>query len=226
MFEIDCRNRAAATSAPGASPTPSEPGQLQDMSTVAVPKRSRRRKRKSKLADDFGSTSSGPSHLQSDGDVIFQRLLAFFTMHQNVNQDDERQYAVGGDHSKKEPIVHRKQELTPLTEFDVVDIVRRLRDVLRKNGPSQEDDLLEALSTSQAQIIINVYGTITAFLDRRPGFEVIYENLYTFVYYKYTDDEDDVLDEGTDVSRTHCSNESGCQYSVAGGDGIYRGWRR
>ncbi|KAL1472535.1 hypothetical protein MTO96_022939 [Rhipicephalus appendiculatus] len=278
MFEINRQNRAAATSVPGASPTPSEPGQLQDMSTVAVPKHSSRRKQKSKLSDDFGSVSSGPSHLQSNGDVIFQRLLTFFTMHQNVNQG-ERQHAVGGDHSKsetaskcgskgedfpapsttpnkcktnitshnnehwsrtqcninaskfaedqagsvaEEPIVHLKPEQTPLTEFDVVDIVRQLRDILRKNGPSQEDDLLEALTTSQAQIIINVYGTITAFLDRRPGFEVIYESLYTFVYYKYTDDEDDVLDEGTAVSRTRCSNESGFQYSVAGGDGRRR----
>ncbi|KAL1422646.1 hypothetical protein MTO96_021860 [Rhipicephalus appendiculatus] len=132
MFEINRRNRAAATSVPGASPTPSEPGQLQDMSTVAVPKRSSRRKQKSKLSDDFGSASSGPSHLQSNGDVIFQRLLAFFTMHQNVNQE--------------EPIVHLKPEQTPLTEFDVVDIVRQLRDILLKNGPSQEDDLLEALT--------------------------------------------------------------------------------
>ncbi|KAH7962923.1 hypothetical protein HPB52_018664 [Rhipicephalus sanguineus] len=64
---------------------------------------------------------------------------------------------------------------TPLTQLNVVDIVRQLRKVLQENGPSREDDLLKALCASQAQIIISVYGTISAFLDR-------------FVFYKCTDD--------------------------------------
>ncbi|KAH7982579.1 hypothetical protein HPB52_005768 [Rhipicephalus sanguineus] len=85
-----------------------------------------------------------------------------------------------------------------------------------------EDDLLEALGASQAQIIISAYGTITDFLVRYPGFEVLYEELYTFVYYKCTDNEDDILDGAAAVSCVRHSNKSRLQYSLAGGDGFRR----
>ncbi|KAH7983611.1 hypothetical protein HPB52_013120 [Rhipicephalus sanguineus] len=109
-----------------------------------------------------------------------------------------------------------------MTQLDVVDIVRQLGKVMQENGPSQEDDLLEALCASQPEIMISVYGTITAFLDWYPGFQVLYEELYTFVYYKCTDDEDDILDGAAAASCIRRSNKSGLQFSFAGGDEMRR----
>ncbi|KAH6948274.1 hypothetical protein HPB50_023328 [Hyalomma asiaticum] len=119
-------------------------------------------------------------------------------------------------------IAREKFRPTSLTESEAMDIVRRLRHVLKKNGPSKEDDLLDTLSTSQAKIIINAYGTISAFLDWRPGFEVIRGNWHTFIYYKCTDDEDDILDGGIAMPFTRRCNGSGLLHSVAGGGGPRR----
>ncbi|KAH8034109.1 hypothetical protein HPB51_020126 [Rhipicephalus microplus] len=82
-----------------------------------------------------------------------------------------------------------------LTKEGVVDIITRLRDFLRENGPSEEHELRKALSLSEVQMILDMDGTITAFLGRSQLFEVIYEDLHTFVYYNCTDDEDDRLAE-------------------------------
>ncbi|KAH8034226.1 hypothetical protein HPB51_021896 [Rhipicephalus microplus] len=82
-----------------------------------------------------------------------------------------------------------------LTKQGSVDIITQLRDFWRKNGPSEEQDLRKALSITKVQMILDMKGTITAFLGRSLLFEVIHENFYTFVYYNCSNDEDDCLAE-------------------------------
>ncbi|KAH6948728.1 hypothetical protein HPB50_026029 [Hyalomma asiaticum] len=252
------------------------------MSTAVVPKRSRRRKRKPKpkpkLCDNPDSTSSASSDLPSSMEVIFPRILEFFTMHRKVHEEGNEASVSGGDskqvaasqlpsnadflnapqtarsenwkptltslslkHSSRtdckvsssEPanrkpscsgddvFVHDKVPSTSLTESEALAIVSHLRGVLKKKGPSQEHELLGTLSTSQAQIIVKAYGTISAFLDWRPGFEVIRGSLQTFIYYKNTDDED-ILDGGIAMPFTHRSSDSGRPHYVAGSGGPRR----
>ncbi|KAH7982445.1 hypothetical protein HPB52_005061 [Rhipicephalus sanguineus] len=125
--------------------------------------------------------------------------------------------AEDGDGFIADEVVVHDNPKPKLAELDAVDIMRQLRNVLQENGPSEEDDLRKALSTSQAQMIVNTYGTITAFLDHCPGFEIIYEDLYTFVYYQSTDDEDDVLDGATTESSKDCSLQD-----AMAGDGVHQ----
>ncbi|KAH7980995.1 hypothetical protein HPB49_020690 [Dermacentor silvarum] len=121
---------------------------------------------------------------------------------------------------EEQVIVREKPEPKALTESNMVDIVKQLREFLQDNGPSQEDDLLKALSPSKAQQIIEVYGTLTAFLDRHPGFRVLHEHLYSFVYYQHPeDDECDrsflVHDGASTGSFLASTSDSGRQYKVA-----------
>ncbi|KAH7981846.1 hypothetical protein HPB52_001265 [Rhipicephalus sanguineus] len=122
--------------------------------------------------------------------------------------DHQRSYA-GDD----EAVRMAKPEPRALTELDESDIVRQLREVLQKKGPSQEDDLLGAVSPSQAELVLEVYGTMTAFLDKRPGFNVVHEDLYSFVYYE---DPDGELQSGSS-SHTKKENTSGSSGSNSGG---------
>ncbi|KAH7960528.1 hypothetical protein HPB49_020945 [Dermacentor silvarum] len=120
--------------------------------------------------------------------------------------------------AEDEVIVHEEPERKAPTESDVVGIVNQLREFLHDKDPSQEDDLMEALSPSRAQHILEAYGTLTAFLERRPGFQVVHEDLYSFVYYKQPDDEaagvcKSLQDEAT--ARSACYNDSGLQHSEA-----------
>ncbi|KAH7979116.1 hypothetical protein HPB49_008259 [Dermacentor silvarum] len=244
------------------------------MSTVAAPKRRRRRKLKPKLS--FGSTSSGPSSLPFNMQASLQELLGLLKIQEEAGEDEHRRNVVanatevavskrcskgeilitpGTTHSTKceaesstdstkpshrrewdasssevvkngtrfkgeeEVIAGEKSQPKTLTESDVVGIVRKLREILQENGPSQEEDLLEALSPSEAQLILEVYGTLTAFLDQRTGFRVLHEHLYTFFYYQDPDDEDDecggsshVLDGAGSLG----SNDTGRQHAVVG----------
>ncbi|XP_054927321.1 uncharacterized protein slam isoform X4 [Dermacentor andersoni] len=91
----------------------------------------------------------------------------------------------------EEGTVEEEVEPEPLTEADVTDIVRQLREVLQENGPSQEDDLLKALAPEQACRVLATYDTLTAFLDRHPGFRQLHEDLHSFIYYQDPDDDDD-----------------------------------
>ncbi|KAH8037957.1 hypothetical protein HPB51_019309 [Rhipicephalus microplus] len=110
-----------------------------------------------------------------------------------------------------EVLLHDSQK-PKLAELDAVDIRRELRNVLQEHGSSEEDDLCKAPSTSQAQMIVNMHGTITTFLDHSSRFEVIYEDLHTFAYYPSTDGEDGVLDETS--SRTYCCLQDTMAYGV------------
>ncbi|KAL1442575.1 hypothetical protein MTO96_046352 [Rhipicephalus appendiculatus] len=93
--------------------------------------------------------------------------------------------------SEPEEIVNEKPGPKTLAESYVVDVVRRMREVLQEWGPSREEDLLEALGRARAKPVVEAYGTLIAFLDRYPEFRVLHEDLYTFVYYQDPDDEDE-----------------------------------
>ncbi|KAH6945094.1 hypothetical protein HPB50_007200 [Hyalomma asiaticum] len=84
-----------------------------------------------------------------------------------------------------------------LTEADVADIVRHMRQLLLDKGPSQERELMEAVSPLHAEQVQEIHGSMTAFLNERPGFVVVNEDLYTFVYY---DPDGEV--QGDSASRT------------------------
>ncbi|KAH6948171.1 hypothetical protein HPB50_023121 [Hyalomma asiaticum] len=70
-----------------------------------------------------------------------------------------------------------------LTGADVEDIMRDMRQLLLDKGPSQEQDLLDAVSPLHAEQVVQVHGTMTAFLNQHPGFAVVNEDMYSFVYY-------------------------------------------
>ncbi|KAL1414680.1 hypothetical protein MTO96_000802 [Rhipicephalus appendiculatus] len=200
----------AVTSAPGASPTPLESGQLRDTSSIAVPKSNRRKKRKSELSLSFDWTGSGssPSSLQHAGKPSrTSRPPCLFTpflwccrkLIKKLQNDKLKPRQRHIEHSRQrqgkastskfsefmsgEAIVGYKPVPMPLAELDAVIFGRGYETSCGRAGPSQKDDLLEALTTSQAQIIIiNVYGMITGGL---PG-QASRILSCTFVYYKYT----------------------------------------
>ncbi|KAH7960182.1 hypothetical protein HPB49_017568 [Dermacentor silvarum] len=132
-----------------------------------------------------------------------------------------------GEH---EVIVNEEPGPKALAESEVMDTLRQLREVLQEKGPSQEDDLLEAPNPSQPQLVLEVLGTLTTFLDRRPGFRVVHEDLYAFVYHHGPDDvyacfSTSLLQDGaTTVCLTTRSNYSGRQHLEAT-DGGPRGAR-
>ncbi|KAH7977696.1 hypothetical protein HPB49_003191 [Dermacentor silvarum] len=102
------------------------------------------------------------------------------------------------------------------TESAVVDIVRRLEEVLQEKGPCQEGDLMGALSLSQAQVIIQEYGTLTAFIDQHPAFRVVRGDV-CFVYYKDHENEDachclSLLQDGVTIPSA-CYNDGGRQHA-------------
>ncbi|KAH7985776.1 hypothetical protein HPB49_026274 [Dermacentor silvarum] len=114
-----------------------------------------------------------------------------------------------GEH---EVIVNEQSVPKALVESDVVDITRQLR---------EEDDLMEAVRPSQTQVMFQVYGTVTAFLDLRPGFRVVLEDLCSFEYYQGPDDEEawsctSLLQGGaTAASGSARSSYSGRQHAKA-----------
>ncbi|KAH6948170.1 hypothetical protein HPB50_023120 [Hyalomma asiaticum] len=89
-----------------------------------------------------------------------------------------------------------------LTGADVEDIMRDMRQLLLDKGPTQEQDLLDAVSPLHAEQVVQVHGTMTAFLNQHPGFAVVNEDLYSFVYYDPDGEEQwDSVSRAWDVSR-------------------------
>ncbi|KAH8036328.1 hypothetical protein HPB51_024894 [Rhipicephalus microplus] len=84
--------------------------------------------------------------------------------------------AEGEDEFKADEVFHKTRR-PKLTKQGVVYIVTQRQDILWENGPSEEHDLRKALSISRVQMILDMDGTITEFLDRSP----LFEYLYTFV---------------------------------------------
>lgn len=104
-------------------------------------------------------------------------------------------FAVGEDDTSsicvEDVPVDEEPEFQALTDADVADIVRQLRDFLQENGPSQEDDLLKVLSPQQARQVLSEYSTLANFVDRHPGFRQLHEELHSFLYYQDPEDDDD-----------------------------------
>ncbi|KAH6937033.1 hypothetical protein HPB50_025301 [Hyalomma asiaticum] len=76
-----------------------------------------------------------------------------------------------------------------LAQTDVLDIVRHVRHLLQHKGPSQEHELVEAVSLLHDELVLQVQGRTTAFLKRRPGFIVVNEDRHCTVYYEDPDGE-------------------------------------
>ncbi|KAH8033209.1 hypothetical protein HPB51_008419 [Rhipicephalus microplus] len=230
------RKPAARASAPGSSPSSSEPHQIQVLAAVIVPKRKRKPTQQPKLSFGFESTSRGPDNKRSNMETDLLELLVHFRTQQESQhgklqsteaRNGSQELYSKCDSKAKNTTTSRtmsSRECKPLsagtsnisssklaegddeafdhdtrkpklTKQGAIDIITQLRDFLRENGPSEEHDLRKALSISEVQMILDMDGTITAFLGRSPLFEVIYEDLYTFVYYNSADDEDDHLAE-------------------------------
>ncbi|KAH7978807.1 hypothetical protein HPB49_006853 [Dermacentor silvarum] len=90
-----------------------------------------------------------------------------------------------------EVIVNEEPERKALTESDVENIVCQLRELLHEKDQPQEDDLMEALSPLQAQLMLQAYGTLSAFQDRYQEFHVGHEDIHSLIYYKEPDNEAD-----------------------------------
>ncbi|KAH6924305.1 hypothetical protein HPB50_014848 [Hyalomma asiaticum] len=93
---------------------------------------------------------------------------------------DPRRSMGGGDQAER---IEKPQPEGP-TGTGVLDIVRNMRQVLKKEGPSQERDLVVAVSPTHAKLMLEMHVTMTAFMDSRPGFIVVHEDLYSFEYYE------------------------------------------
>ncbi|KAH8036324.1 hypothetical protein HPB51_024890 [Rhipicephalus microplus] len=122
--------------------------------------------------------------------------------------------AEGEDGFKADEVFDHETRRPKLTKQGAVDNMMQLRDFLRENGPSEEHDLRKALSISQVQMIIDMHGAITAFLDCSP----LFEYLYTFVCYDCIDEEDDRVAE----TFTELLN-NGILHDAIAGDGVRQG---
>ncbi|KAH7937831.1 hypothetical protein HPB49_016579 [Dermacentor silvarum] len=114
---------------------------------------------------------------------------------------------------EEQVIVCEKPGRKALTESNVEDIVKQLREFLLENSPSQKHDLLKALSPSKA------------FLDWHLGSRVLHEHLYSFIYYQHSNDQDDECDcpslvhDGASTGSCLTSTiDTGRQYAVARDD--------
>ncbi|KAH6919557.1 hypothetical protein HPB50_029455 [Hyalomma asiaticum] len=108
--------------------------------------------------------------------------------------------SIEGDHR----IITVENEAQSLTETDVSNIVRHMRQllqnkarrraelleaVLQDKGPSQEQELVEAVTSLHADLVLNIHGMMTAFLNQRQGFVVVKKDRYSSVHYEYLDGE-------------------------------------
>ncbi|KAL1437715.1 hypothetical protein MTO96_048670 [Rhipicephalus appendiculatus] len=161
-------------------------------------KRARRRKFKAKARLPFGSRSSGPRNLPSRMKADLPDLFARLEMQQKGedgvlrcdDSEDRTKDAACCSNEETVPTAEKAGAASDaLTDSDAEDIARLLRKALKKNGPSLEDDLLSALSPSQVQCVIHAYGTLAAFMDHLPEFELAQEGRYIFVCYEDLDGE-------------------------------------
>ncbi|KAH6921052.1 hypothetical protein HPB50_027960 [Hyalomma asiaticum] len=121
-----------------------------------------------------------------------------------------------------------KSEPKSLSERDVMDIVKTMRRMLLKEGPLQEHELAAAVSPTHTKLLLEMHETMTAFLKRQPGFMVVHEDLYTFVYYEEPDGEVEdgstsrVKDEEFTGPSSSVSTNSGRQDAAASNGGPER----
>ncbi|KAH7983296.1 hypothetical protein HPB52_010726 [Rhipicephalus sanguineus] len=116
--------------------------------------------------------------------------------------------------TKDEVIVGDRIEPKALADSYFHDIVRKLREGLQVHGMSHENELLEALSPSEVQLLLEVYGSLPAFVEQRPEFGIAREDLRTFAYFQDTDREDQ--DKDTSWSCSSGFNDDCSQHEESG----------
>lgn len=116
--------------------------------------------------------------------------------------------------TEDEVIVGENIEPKALTDSYLHDIARKLREGLQVHGMSHENELLEALSPSQVQLLLEVYGSLPAFVEQRPEIGLAREDLRTFAYFQHPDREDQ--DKDTSGSSSSGFNDDCSQHEESG----------
>ncbi|KAH6920163.1 hypothetical protein HPB50_028847 [Hyalomma asiaticum] len=100
--------------------------------------------------------------------------------------------SIEGDHRV---ITVEKRRPRGLTETDVSNIVRHMRQLLQNKGPSQEQELVEAVTSLHADLALQMHGRMRDLRNRCPAFVVINEDRCSSVYCEHLDG--DVQDDST-----------------------------
>ncbi|KAH7961612.1 hypothetical protein HPB52_010848 [Rhipicephalus sanguineus] len=187
--------------------------------------------------DPAGTTEEAASALGSNDEIqanlertLSRKFEAELTSHsiptveESEREDSARPFVEDATilNAKEDATVVEKSHPRALTESDVADIENKLRRMLQVHGPSDQGELLKALRPSQAQDVLQLYGTLTAFIEQLPGFILLRKDLYTFVYYEEPDGEEydcggssNLQDDADDVARSTASGNGGHQYTVS-----------
>ncbi|KAH6937331.1 hypothetical protein HPB50_026770 [Hyalomma asiaticum] len=72
-------------------------------------------------------------------------------------------------------------------EIDVSNIVRHMRQLLQNKGPSQDHELLEAVSPLHADLVLQMHGRMRGLVNRSSTFVLINEDRCSSVYYEHLD---------------------------------------
>ncbi|KAL3252841.1 hypothetical protein MRX96_054752 [Rhipicephalus microplus] len=127
----------------------------------------------------------------------------------------QKETAFTGD---KGVLARETQTSEGLTEQDAMIVAMQLRATLQERGPSHENDLLETLLPSQSQRILAAHGTLFAFLNHQPGFQVQHAIPHSLVYYHNHDGSDESIPVGASLHPTPSSsidNEHRCSDDLA-----------
>ncbi|KAH7981849.1 hypothetical protein HPB52_001268 [Rhipicephalus sanguineus] len=187
--------------------------------------------------DPAGTTEEASSKLKSNDEIQaipertapshkFEAELAshsFSTVEESEREDSTRPFEYATIlNSEDDATVVEKSHWRALRQSEVADIEKKLRRILQVHGPSDQDELLKALNPSQSQDVLRLYGTLTAFIEQLPGFVLVHEDLYTFVYYEEPDDEEydrggssDLQDEADAGACSTASNNGGLQLTAS-----------
>ncbi|XP_040063824.1 uncharacterized protein LOC8043651 isoform X2 [Ixodes scapularis] len=87
-------------------------------------------------------------------------------------------------------------KLAILTEADIADIVKKLREFLRDNGPTPETELWAELEAETSASVRAQFGSLRTLLLRQRGFCQVEEVLDSFLYYEEEEEEEDVPSRG------------------------------
>ncbi|CAN8002384.1 unnamed protein product [Ixodes hexagonus] len=82
-------------------------------------------------------------------------------------------------------------KLAILTEADIADIVKKLREFLKDRGPTPEAELWAELGAETSDRVRSRFGSLRALLLRQSGFRQVDEDLDSFLYYEEEEEEDE-----------------------------------
>lgn len=141
--------------------------------SARTPKRgSNKRSKPRPLAHSLGSSSGGRANLHSKQPQVGGGSDA----DENVAGCSRREQLPVKDH-----LMDKDHEV--LTEGDIGVIVRRAREFLEEHGPSQEEELARAVGPRLVHGMRASFGSLVACLTRQPGFHLVSEGEYSYVYY-------------------------------------------